>query len=572
MTLPLLPIWIADLLGSGLMCVFSVLAVGAAVRLRRTDPNNVVWTYLLWLCYALAAFALSRSVGHIVKRLLLSGGYDALWSSLQPFSGAVNSLLFAVVASITLFFERVWRIYQQILGDQRALQEAHGELVYLNRNLEQIVHERTLELSASERKYRRIFEASQDMILMTTIEGTVVDVNDAGLTMLGIPASVAAAGGDRWRDSYTGMSGATAIAGATTVVGATSRSPLRGAGQTHRFQDFFSNPREWDELLGKLTREGAVINQEIQLQGHDGRRFSALISAKVERAEQALPAGSHPELPDKSLMKTRLERTEQGEALEAIHFLVKDISQRKAMEKQLLLADKLSSIGQLAAGIAHEVNNPLGMILGYTQLLIRSEEAGTQRYDDLRTIEKHTRTCKTIVERLLNFARSTQTRKERGHIHTVIEEVLGLLKRPLELDGITIEKDFDERVPPLLLDREKMRQVFMNLLVNARQAIGKQGKITLTTRYDATREEVVIRVSDSGCGIDAADLSRIFDPFFTTKPTGEGTGLGLSVSYGIVQDHKGQITVSSEAGKGSVFTIVLPNTTVEIGEGLHQDK
>ena len=535
MTLPLLPIWIADLLGSALMCVFSVLAVGAAVRLRRTDPNNVVWTYLLWLCYALAAFALSRSVGHIAKRLLLSGGYDALWSSLQPYSGAVNSLLFAVVASITLFFERVWRIYQQILGDQRALQEAHTELVHLNRNLEQIVEERTLELSASERKYRRIFEASQDMILMTSIEGAVVDVNDAGLKMLGIPARLE-------------------------------------TGERLRFQDFFSNRSEWHGLLRKLTREGAVINQELQLQGHDGRQFSALISAKMERIEEALPAGSYLERPDKALFSTSVEHIEQEEAPEAIHFLAKDISQRKAMEKQLLLADKLSSVGQLAAGIAHEVNNPLGMILGYTQLLIRSEEPGTQRYDDLRTIEKHTRTCKTIVERLLNFARSTQTRKESSLIHSLLEEVLGLLKRPLELDGILIEKDFDEDVPPLLLDREKMRQVFMNLLVNARQAIGKQGKITLTSHYDTVRDEVIVQVTDSGCGIEAADLTRIFDPFFTTKPTGEGTGLGLSVSYGIIQDHKGQITVSSEPGKGSTFTIVLPNITVEMGEERHKGK
>jgi two-component system, NtrC family, sensor kinase len=505
MTLPLLPIWLADFIGSGLVCIFSLLAVGMAMRLRRTDPNNVVWTYLLWLCYALAAFGLSRSVGHIVRRLLLSGGYGDLWLSLQPLSGAVNSMVFVIVASITLFFERTWRIYEQIQGDQRALQKAHSELVYLNRNLEQIVHERTRELSDSERKYRRIFEASQDMIMMTTLDGAILDVNDAGVKMLDIPANVE-------------------------------------PGRTPRFQDFFTDRKEWDELLGKLIREGALINHELELSGLDGRQFSALVSAKVER-------------------------TEQEESIEAIHFLAKDISQRKAMERQLLLADKLSSIGQLAAGVAHEVNNPLGMILGYTQLLIRGEEAGTQRYDDLRTIEKHTRTCKTIVERLLNFARSTQTRKEMSHIHGLIEEVLGLLRRTLELDAIVIEKDFDERVPPLLLDREKMRQVFMNLLVNAKHAIAGQGLIKITTRYEERREEVIVQVTDNGSGIKAADLTRIFDPFFTTKPTGEGTGLGLSVSYGIVQDHKGQIAVGSEPGKGTVFTIVLPRISSGIDKG-----
>jgi two-component system, NtrC family, sensor kinase len=497
MNLPLLPIWIVDLLGSALMCCFSILAVGVAVRLRRTDQDNIVWTYLLWLCYALAAFALSRSVGHIVKRLLLTGGYGTLWSSLQPYSGAINSLLFVVVASITLFFERVWRIYQQILADKRTLQETHGELLYMNRHLEQMVEERTRELSASERKYRRIFETSQDMILVTGAEGIILDINHAGITMLGVASAAEAVG-------------------------------------RHYFKDFFENLRQWDELVNKMWSDGSLANAELLLRGGNGRLFPTLVSATTERAEQ------------------------DGK-LEAIHFLVKDISQRQAMEKQLLMADKLSSIGQLAAGVAHEVNNPLGMILGYTQLLIRGEEAGTQRYDDLRTIEKHTRTCKTIVERLLNFARSTQTLREPGDIHGVLEEVLGLLRRPLELDGISIEKEFDVGIPPLSLDKEKMRQVFMNLLVNARQAIGKQGKIRLITRYDPDREEVMVQVIDSGCGIHPDDLNRVFDPFFTTKATGEGTGLGLSVSYGIVQDHKGHLLVNSEPGKGSTFTLILPN-------------
>jgi PAS domain S-box-containing protein len=509
MILPLLPVWLADFVGSGLVCIFSLLAVGVAMRLRRTDPNNVVWTYLLWLCYALAAFGLSRSVGHILRRLLLSGGYGELWLSLQPLSGAINSLVFVVVASITLFFERTWRIYEQIQGNQRALEEAHGELIYLNRNLEQIVQERTRELSDSERKYRRIFEASQDMIMMTTLDGAILDLNEAGVKMLGI---------------------------------ATDIEP----GRTHRFQEFFTNIHEWDELLGKLVHKGTFINHELQLKGNDGRQFSALVSAKVER-------------------------TEPAESLEAIHFLAKDISQRKAMERQLLLADKLSSIGQLAAGVAHEVNNPLGMILGYTQLLIRGEETGTQRYNDLRTIEKHTRTCKTIVERLLNFSRSTQTRKEMSHIRSLIDEVLGLLRHPLELDSITIEEDFDEHVPTLLLDREKMRQVFMNLLVNAKQAITGQGVIRITTRYEEGREEVIVQVTDNGSGIETANLTRIFDPFFTTKPTGEGTGLGLSVSYGIVQDHRGHIAVASEPGKGTTFTIVLPVSSGEIGGGPPRD-
>ena len=191
MSLPLLPVWIADLLGSALMCCFSLLAVRVAMRLRRTDPNNVVWTYLLWLCYALAAFALSRSVGHIVKRLLLTIGYD-------------DSLVFPAAStaapSIPCFLS--WwpqsRCFSngsggstsRSLAIKRALQEAHGELLYLNRNLEQMVEERTRELSASERKYRRIFEASQDMIMVTTSDGAHPGYERCRSQMLGIPSAV----------------------------------------------------------------------------------------------------------------------------------------------------------------------------------------------------------------------------------------------------------------------------------------------------------------------------------------------------------------------------------------------
>lgn len=501
MNLPLLPVWIADLLGSALMCCFALLAMQVATRLRRTDPNNVVWTYLLWLCYALTAFALSRSVGHIARRLLLSLGCQDLWRSLQPVSGAVNSLLFVVVASFTLFFERVWRIYQEILADKRALQTAHGELLYLNHHLERLVEDRTRELSVSERKYHRIFETSQDLIMVTAADGLILDLNDAGTRMLGVSSTAQAVG-------------------------------------KLRFKDFLTNETEWDELAARLMRDGAISNAELRLQGLDRRSFPALTSAKAEQPEP-------------------------GAASAGIHFLIKDISKRQVMEKQLLLADKLSSIGQLAAGVAHEVNNPLGMILGYTQLLIRGEQPGTQRYDDLRTIEKHTRTCKTIVERLLNFARSTQTLREPGDIHQLIDEVLNLLKHSLEMDQIVLEKDYDARVPLLPLDKGKMRQVFMNLLVNARQAIGKQGMIRLATHFDADLKEVMVQVQDSGCGVQPELLNRIFDPFFTTKATGDGTGLGLSVSYGIVQDHKGQILVTSAPEKGTTFTVILPILALE---------
>ena len=239
------------------------------------------------------------------------------------------------------------------------------------------------------------------------------------------------------------------------------------------------------------------------------------------------------------------------------HFLVKDISYRKAMEQQILQADKLASIGQLAAGIAHEINNPLGIILGYTQLLIRSEDANSQNCEDLRIIEKHTRACKTIVENLLSFSRRAQTKKTVCRINDVMDEVLSVVYHHFELEKIVIEKEFDPRIPDIAMDEAKMKQVFMNLIMNARQAM-KSGTVKIQTHYDEAGGKALVRVLDEGTGIEARNMTRIFDPFFTTKPTGEGTGLGLSVSYGIVKDHGGELLVESEVGKGSIFTVELP--------------
>jgi PAS domain S-box-containing protein len=502
MTLPLLPIWIADLVGSSLMILFSFLCVRLARQLKDQDPNNVVWTYLLWLSWGLAGFAISRSVGHIAKRLLMTTGYVDLWDTLKPYSGAINTLAFAVVASVTLFFERIWKTYQQILKDKQALQEAHGQLLFLNRNLESLVAERAQELAVSERKYRRIFEVSRDMILVADGDGKIVDINPAGTEMLGSAQAVDFA--DR---AY--------------------------------FNDFFREPEEWKSIERALQSKGYVSDTEVLLRRNNEASFSALLSGTAESRDDG--------------------------KVDSIHFLVKDISQRKAMQNQLLQADKLASIGQLAAGIAHEINNPLSMILGYTQLLLRTEDQGTQRQADLRIIEKHARTCKTIVGDLLSFARGARTRKGVAHIHSTIEEILSVVQHHVKLDGIEIERDFDPQVPKMVLDEEKIKQVFMNLIMNAKQAIGKKGTIRLRTRYDEPLHQVVVQVSDTGSGIEPEHLSRIFDPFFTTKGTGEGTGLGLSVSYGIVKDHGGEILVESEPEKGSTFTLILPVTLEEIG-------
>lgn len=229
-------------------------------------------------------------------------------------------------------------------------------------------------------------------------------------------------------------------------------------------------------------------------------------------------------------------------------------------EKQIAQADKLASIGQLSSGIAHEINNPLGIILGYTQLLSRSESPGSQKFEDLKIIEKHVKACKAIVEDLLNFARSSRPTQRHVRLDELIDDVLTFIQRRSGPKALSIIKNYDRNVPAVILDGEKIKQVLINLLMNARHATGDKGTIIITTVYDADGNQVQIHVKDDGYGIAKENLNRIFDPFFTTKPTGEGTGLGLAVSYGIINSHGGHIEVSSEAGQGTEFIITLPFT------------
>ena len=219
---------------------------------------------------------------------------------------------------------------------------------------------------------------------------------------------------------------------------------------------------------------------------------------------------------------------------------------------------KLASIGELSSGIAHEINNPLGIILGYTQLLLRSEDTHSDRFNDLKTIEKHVQSCKAIVEDLLNFARTSSPEKENLDIHAVIDDVIGFVRHHSNLENIEINSTFAPMLPSVLMDEKKIKQVLINLLMNAIHAVAPEGTITLTTGLNNASSRIMVEVADTGHGIEEHNLSRIFDPFFTTKPTGEGTGLGLSVSYGIIKGHGGNITVKSDQGRGAVFTLSLP--------------
>ncbi|RQD68226.1 MAG: DUF3365 domain-containing protein [Desulfonatronovibrio sp. MSAO_Bac4] len=249
--------------------------------------------------------------------------------------------------------------------------------------------------------------------------------------------------------------------------------------------------------------------------------------------------------------------SDDGE-LESIIRYARDITDQKKVENRIQQTEKLVSMGQLAAGVAHEINNPLGIILCYLELLKRQLADFPQGLKDLHTIEKQTLNCKRIVTDLLHFSRRQESSKAYSSLNTTIEDVMHIFKHQFKKQKIKVELDLDPEMPDINFDENKIKQVFVNLIMNACQAIGKTGKINIMTSF--IKEEGLVRVAirDTGYGMDAEVKNKIFDPFFSTKKTGESTGLGLSVSYGIIQDHGGSIQVQSEPGQGAEFEVSLP--------------
>ncbi|MFA6433494.1 MAG: response regulator [Elusimicrobiales bacterium] len=228
---------------------------------------------------------------------------------------------------------------------------------------------------------------------------------------------------------------------------------------------------------------------------------------------------------------------------------------------QLVQAEKMSALGQLAGGLAHEINNPLSGILGLTQLVLEKIPPGGEHRRDLEDIEKAVFRCKKIITSLLSFARQEKTRMESVNINEAIEETLVLCARQMELKRLKIVRQYGAELPQVRADFQQLMQVFLNLLTNAGDAMQDGGTLTIRTLPVELADGgtmVAVSFSDTGSGIPREIMARIFDPFFTTKPVGKGTGLGLSVCLGIINKHNGTITAESEPGKGSVFTLHLP--------------
>jgi two-component system NtrC family sensor kinase len=260
--------------------------------------------------------------------------------------------------------------------------------------------------------------------------------------------------------------------------------------------------------------------------------------------------------------------------------------QLRAAEAESAQREKLAAVGLLASGVAHEINNPLTGVLTFSHLLRQKMPDGSPEAEDMDLVIRETKRCASIIRRLLDFARRKTPEMKFTDLNALIADVVRFIDRAAHLQDTTIELDLDPALPHVWIDEDQVKQVVMNMLVNAQHATERGGSIAIRTRLRPAPERpdpgaepvemVEISIIDTGCGIPPDDLQRIFDPFFTSKGVGKGTGLGLSVSHGIVAAHGGTIKVESTVGRGSAFHVFLPivaprearpATTVGEGEG-----
>ncbi len=264
------------------------------------------------------------------------------------------------------------------------------------------------------------------------------------------------------------------------------------------------------------------------------------------------------------LLSTSLIALRDGSRPQAFLAITRDITQQKNLERQLANTERLASLGLLAGGVAHEINNPIAIIMGFADLLLSAAPPGGDQHRMLKAIERQAQQCKKIVEQLLSFTRFSEAAEETTDINANLEAVLDVVGNTLLIEKICARRLLDPDLPKVKADPKELQQVFLNLINNAVAAMEGGGRLTVETRLDEVSDQVQAVIADSGCGIPRQVRDKVFDPFFTTKQPGEGTGLGLTVSYGIVTKYGGSLNFTSvtleenPVASGTTFVVSLP--------------
>lgn len=365
--------------------------------------------------------------------------------------------------------------------------------------LEQEVAKKTIELRKSEQRYKSLVENAEDIIFTVDYHGNILSINTYGAKFL-----------NRREEEIVG--------------------------------------RNISENFAWPSAEVLLFNTQKVFETKESRQFT-----------QMAVIGDR-----QYWFNTKLRRLwDEAGNVYAVLGIARDITALKEKEKeeQRYNIEKLASMGTLAAGVAHEINNPLAIILGFSDLLLEKAQPNTEQYDMLKTIEKQAFNAKRVVENLLRFARYTEDKEELVDVNESIEQILSIVKNTLFLNNISLQQELQDRLPKVKADPLELEQVFLNIINNAIHAMKGGGVLSIVTNL--INGKIEIRFSDSGHGIKREHRSKIFDPLFTTKKVGDGTGLGLSVSYGIITKYGGTITFETKTADespepGTTFIITLP--------------
>ena len=315
------------------------------------------------------------------------------------------------------------------------------------------------------------------------------------------------------------------------------------------------------QLFLVITFAGIVVSIVIAL--YISRRISTSVVTLVKASKQL--AGGN--------LETKVERVssdELGDLADTFNFMAgalreRDEKLKEFAKKKIMESERLALIGQLSANVAHELNNPLQGIITYSHLLLEENTFSDDARESINKIVVQANRCRDIIRGLLDFSRHKTPDKTLCSINNLLRGCISLVEKQAAFHNIKVTMDLDEQLPMVILDPSQIERVFLNLIINAADAMNGNGQLILSTKHNRTKACIEISVQDTGHGISEENMEKIFDPFFTTKETGHGVGLGLAISYGIIKDHNGNISVESEEGKGTTFTVSFPLAKVENG-------
>lgn len=424
----------------------------------------------------------------MVKQALLISDQKEMWKMISPYSGGLNTLLMISVSAVTIYYHKGVEGY-------RAIQKKAESLRIANKSLE---------------------EASETMREMNLHLEEMVESRTQDLTL----------SEEKFRNFFHNSKDMVFFCNETGIIIDMNKSGLemldyaKETAPSLSLEDIFTSKVSLDDFNKTLRNQKFVEDFEAELTKQDGSIIFTLLSATALLDENGNFSGC------------------EG--------IAKDLTRLRAMTSRMISTEKMASVGQMAAGVAHEINTPLGIILGYSQLMKDDFPENSDVYENLDVMERQSQACRKIVADLLKFSRQSGSSLMKVNINEILLDVLSITEHNLNLDHIEVERCLADNIPSITGDEEKLRQVFVNLINNAQHAMEDEGGVlTIRTNFSKENSTITASIIDTGIGIEEEIRNRIFDPFFTTKSVGKGTGLGLSVSYGIIEDHKGTISVES---------------------------